>query len=369
MILEKKFCYLFLTLFLIARCGKIVPGTGSGADALLINSKKNISRAEAIEDINRKKELLNTALAQIERAESIIKKSEKPSQKADKYYAYYYFVKGDYKKAKEYAKSAISSGNKQDDLIVLDTRIRLKSEGKKFADKAIRILKGIINRKPNIAMAELTLGDSYFYKVDYIKARKHYKNVLFVGGMLQVLAAERLEILNEIEKIQLNPKKFQNIIFSKSLRRDETAYLLHKVYKIGKKLRFPVKREVDFSDLSKSIYADSIRSLTLKGMFSYIKGSTFEPLKNITKKEMAKIVEDYIVLSSGNKNFRTIFTKSKKSPIKDVDPKDPFYNAVRIAVKEKIINLTLSGLLNPEEPVNGLEALTIIKKMTKKKFR
>jgi hypothetical protein len=123
----------------------------------------------------------------------------------------------------------------------------------------------------------------------------------------------------------------------------------------------------DLTGVTALVYADSIKELRKRGFFSYIKGKNFEPLKVISRGEMAKIIEDYIVLSSGNIDFRTRYGKSSRSPIKDVESSHIYYNAIRLALQYNIMNLTLSGLMQPDDPMEGLNTLLVIKKMTGRK--
>ncbi len=357
--------------FMIIACGQIIPGSDSNIKNLVNRAKKNMYKAETIEDLKQRNGLLDEALGFIKQAELLIKKDEKnkkdfsPEIEISYGFALYFYVRGDNLQSKKNLENAKSYKTNNTLIKVLETRILIKEKGKDYAKDAVDILNYIIKNDPDMAEAHLSLGDSYYYLMDFNKSRIHYRKVLFIGGDLQVLAAERLETLDEIEKLKIDPKQFQNILFSKAVSRGEIADLLQTVFRLDRYLRFskPLK---EFADISGSMYSKSIELLRSKGLFSYIESDKFEPFKSITRREMAKIVEDFLVISTGNMDYRSSYPKNIKSPIVDVDSADIFYNAIRISVKENIIGLSLGGSMQPENPVEGLEAVGIFNKMIKR---
>ncbi len=278
-------------------------------------------------------------------------------------YAYLYFVSGDYGQAKKFA---AKNKNQNDPFVtVLNTRISLKEKGKEYAKNAITILETVLAGSPRNAMARLTLGDSHFLLGNFPEAQKHYTEVLKIGELFQVQAADRLEVLDQIKRTGINTGKVQNIIFSLSVRRDEIADLLQRVYIADKYMTFGKTDEKNFKDTTGSIYAESIRILREKGFFTYINGENFEPYKIVTRGEMAKIIEDFIVLQSGNSALRTKFSKDTKSSIRGLDIKDTYYNAIKTAIEAKVMFISLDGSINPLEPMSGLETIYTFSKLIK----
>jgi hypothetical protein len=216
-----------------------------------------------------------------------------------------------------------------------------------------------------MAMAHLAMGDSHFILGNFQNAQKSYIKVLEIGETFQVQAADRLEILDEIRSAGIDTKKVQGIIFSNTIRRDEIADLLERVYNADKYLKFGKPGEKAFNDIAGSLYSDSIRKLREKGFFTFIKEEKFEPFKPVARGEMAKIVEDYLVLKSGNTALRTRYIKDAKSSIKGIDVKNTYYNAVKIAVDAKTMDISLDGSINPLEAISGLESLNILSKLIK----
>jgi tetratricopeptide (TPR) repeat protein len=350
-------------LFLLTNCGQIMKGEQGNVQNLLDKAKKNITTAESLSDIKHKSDLLKTAESQLNQAEAISQKEKILENETTFAYAYFYFVSGDYGQAKKLA----SKNKDQNDpfAVVLNTRIFLKEKGKEYAKNAIGVLEFVLTGSPRNAMARLTLGDSHFLLGNFQEAQKHYTEVLRIGEAFQVQAADRLEILDQIRRTGIDTGKVQNIILSSSVRRDEIADLLQRVYNADKYLKFGKAGEKNFKDTTGSIYTESIHILREKGFFTYINGDNFEPYKVITRGEIAKIIEDFIVLQSGNTTLRTKFSKDSKSSIKGLDIKDTYYNAIKTAIEAKAMVISLDGSVNPLEPMSGLETIDAFSKLMK----
>ena len=361
----KKVSIVYIFLFniaLIIGCGQIKGGQGN-VKVLLDKAVKNITTAESFSDLKRKNELLKIAQSQLNEAHSIIKNEKTPENEIAQGYAYYYFVRGDYGLAKKFLENITE---KNDSFIaVLTARIALKEKGNEYAKTAVTNLANILNGNPRNAMARLTLGDSYFILGNFQEAQKQYTEVLQIGEAFQVQAADRLEVLAQIRSTGIDTSKIQNIILSISVKRDEVAGLLKRVFNIDKYLKFGKTGEKNFMDITDSFYADSILALREKGFYSFINGENFEPNKIVTRGEIAMMIEDFLVLRTGNSALRAKFAKDAKSSIRGLDVKDPYYNAIKAAVGAKVMTVPLDGSINPLEPVSGLEAIEMFSKLIK----
>ncbi|MFH0977052.1 MAG: tetratricopeptide repeat protein [Spirochaetota bacterium] len=357
--------YFFLTLcllFFFQACGQIKSDKGN-VENLLEKASKNIATAESLSDIARKNNLMKTAESQVQEADTLSVKLTEMQGKVNSVYAYLYFVNGDYTKAKKFAEK---NKDKNDPFMtVLNTRISLKEKGSEFARNAIGRLEPVLTTYPRNAMARLTLGDCHFLLGNFQDAQKQYTEVLKIGEAFQVLAADRLEVMDQIRRTGVDTGKVQNVILSLYVRRDEAADILKRIYNADRYLKFGKTGEKNFKDIIDSLYADSIRILREKGFFTYISGDNFEPYKIVTRSEIAMIVEDFIVLQSGNTSLRTRFLKDAKSTIKGIDVKDPYYNAIKTAIDAKAMVISLDGSINPLEPVSGLETIGIFSKLIK----
>jgi tetratricopeptide (TPR) repeat protein len=350
-------------LFLLTNCGQIIKSEQGTVQNLLGKARKNITTAESFSDIKRKSDLLKTAQAQLNEAQAIAKIQKSMENEIASGYAYYYFASGEYGLAKKFAEN-ITDKNDQFGL-VLNTRILLKEKGKDFAKNATAILEPVLNANPRYAMARLTLGDCNFLLGNFQEAQKQYTEVLKIGEAFQFQAADRLEVLDQIRRTGIDTSKVQNIILSISLRRDETAYLLMHIFNADKYLKFGKTGEKNFMDITDSFYADSILALREKGFFSFINSENFEPNKIVTRGEVAKMIEDFFVLQSGNTALRAKFSKDARSSIRGLDTKDTYYNAIKTAIEAKAMVISLDGSINPLEPISGLETIDAFSKLMK----
>jgi tetratricopeptide (TPR) repeat protein len=354
----------FVSIFFLAmNCGQIMKGEKSNVENLLNKAKKNITTAESLADLKNKSDLLKTAESQLNEADALNQKEKTMENEIAAVYAYLYFVSGDYNQAK---KLASKNTNHNDPFVaVLNIRISIKEKGKEYSKNAINILEPLLAGSPNNAMARLTLGDSHFLIGNFQEAQKDYTEVLKTGEAFQVQAADRLEVLDQIRRTGIDTEKVQNIIFSSSVRRDEIADLLQRVYNADKYMKFGKSTEKNFKDITSSIYSNSIQILREKGFFSYISGENFEPYKIVTRGEIAKMIEDFFVIKSGNSALRSKFLKDAKSSIRGLDTKDQYYNAIKTAIEAKAISISLDGSINPLEPMSGLETIDTFSKIIK----
>ncbi len=353
------------TLYTIS-CSSFQMSGKSGIVKLLYKAKRNIITAESIEDISRQKKLFSNALHFINQAKALsVKMKKRSGLEYDilTVFAFYYFSVGDLTKAEEFINK--SAGDSVDN-IVLESRIKLTRKGKLMASKVIDKIKGLKNKIARHSMGHLTLGDAYFYNFNYTSAKNHYTKVLQIGKAHQVLAAERIELIQKIEKIKLRSALAQKLILSKNIKRQDIAHLFFSILKIHRFFRIRNNNPIPFKDHFSSPYKKEIDTLYAKGMFSYIKGDKFDPLKIITRGELAKLIEDFTVLATGNIDNRNRYKRSKKNEINDISTSDSYYNAYKLVTKRKIMNVTLSGYLKPKEPINGLDTLLITKRMIRR---
>lgn len=357
---------MFLILILacsLSGCGSVVPGGSGDLEYLLDTAEKNINKAGAVEEIAVRERLLGEALAKLRKAEDQGKGKKIYPPRFYTAFALYYYSRGEYVQARNYIDLARKADPDNAYASVLDCRLKLREKGASYAPEAIRILERAEKGSPGLLLTQLTFGDCHFLSGDYPKAREYYIRVLKANREYQVAAADRLETIYQIESSRMNPRQIREIIFSPGVKRDEIAYLLDKEFRIDRMLRGGRETNVAFKDLKTSSYADSIEKVRSLGMFSHVTGDTFSPFSLVTRAEMARIIEDFIVLGTNNIGYRGKYKKGEKSPIRDVKSDDPWYNAVRIAVDKNIMDLTLGGSFNPLEPLRGLDAVIMLNAM------
>ncbi len=359
---------LTINILLSSSCSSFLKGTTSNINRLLTYAQKNTYTALSVEDVATKKSLNKEAFSKLLQADSLSKEKDEQTlhRNLNFTYALYYHATGDNRTALEFSKKAIKFTPTTTLVTVLHTRIILKLRGNKYARKAIQRLLNLELRYKNIAMLHLALGDAYYYLNSLNKAKQQYTKVLFIGENHQVEAANRIETLNKIAAIKIRSKKFKNLLLIKTIKRNNIAYILHSVFRINRRFKIRKKPTIALQDITNNTNKTAITKLYNAGMFSYIKNGKFAPFTIVTRGEMAKIIEDYIVLRTANIDHRTRYKTIKKKIIMDIDKDHMYFNAINLATRKKIMNLSLSGFMNPDSTISGIDALLIIKKMLQK---
>lgn len=325
---------------------------------------KNLTNAESLENPIQKNKLLNKAYTLLMQRRGELLKEKKSDAHVFALLAYYYYIKGNYQDALAQTELVQSTASGASSLgTIMQARILLATKGKAGATQALDILKqleGIEN-----PMTYIAAGDAYFIKGDYDKAREHYKNALLLNKELQVVAANRLEAIGRIKTLTINVSKVSDFILQPTITRDKLAYILYEIFEVQKYIATVKALDANFIDLEKAQNSNAIAALRAKGFFSYITGAAFEPFMVVSRGEMAKIVEDFLVLSKNNEGLRSKFKNESPSFFNDIKPDNPYYNAMRLAVDLEIMSVSLSQDAYPDESVTGLQAILIIQKLVR----
>jgi len=96
------------------------------------------------------------------------------------------------------------------------------------------------------------------------------------------------------------------------------------------------------------------------------KAYLFKPDDNVTRGEMAFILEDVLIKLTGNEKLATAFFGQDRSPFADVKATSPYYNAVLNMTSRGIMEGDLSGEFRVAEPVDGAEAILAIRMLQQK---
>jgi len=358
-----KYAGVCMVLCMLSGCGQIISGGSGSYEGLIADARKNVIRAESLEDPKQRERLLSTASSQLNQARNLAAEKQKQTGELSEVFAYYHFVEGNYGEAKSSLQMARSGNNSGVFLDVLEVRVLLREKGKSYAGEAVTILEKIVAKNPRNAMGQLALGDSKFLLGNYDAASSHFKQVLLINTAYQVEAADRLETLSALKSLKIDINRVKDITLSKTVRRDELANLLYNVYNVSRYIRSSREQAEEFTDISKSIYADEIKGLRRMGLFSFIEGTSFYPFEIVTRRDMAMVIEDFVVLATGNKGYRNKYTGEKSSPIKDVPVKSESYNTLRLVMEKGIMDPSLSGDMYPDDAMSGLQTLLTLKKM------
>ncbi len=92
----------------------------------------------------------------------------------------------------------------------------------------------------------------------------------------------------------------------------------------------------------------------------------FKPSENVSRGEMALILEDVLIKLTGDDKISTAYFGQERSPFPDVRPTSPIYNAVMNMTSRGIMEGELSGEFRVNDPVEGSEALLAIRMLRQK---
>lgn len=356
--MKKLFVYIVLVCI---SCGQLITQSTQKEYELIY---KNLTNAESIENPVQKNKLLNKAYTLLMQRQGELKKEKKSDATVAALLAYYFFLKGNYQDASAQAELAQSIGKGNNQLsVILQARILLATKGKTAAQSALDIVRSLDSS--DNPMAFIATGDAYFLKAEYDKARDNYTKALLLNKELQVVAANRLEVISRIKTLTINVAKVSDFILEPTMTREKLAYLLNDIFEVQKYITAGKSFDANFVDLEKSQYRNAISALRSKGFFSYVQGDMFEPFMVVSRGEMAKIVEDFLVLSRNNEGLRTKFKNESPPFFNDIKTDNLYYNALRLAVDMDIMSVSLSQDAYPDESVTGLQAIMIIQKLIK----
>lgn len=330
----------------------------------LDSAYKNLTSAESLENAVQRGKLLDRAYSIITRRQSELAKEKKSESRLTVLLSYYYYLKGSYQDALSQAELAQSHAAGTDPLAgVLQARIMLAAKGKASVQSALELLRtaeGFDN-----PMLFIARGDAHFLKGDYPAARENYRKALLLNRELQVVAANRLETIARIKSLTIDITKVSDVILIPAMTRDAVAYLMYEIFELHKHISRGKPLDSNFEDLENARNGGAITALRNKGFFSYITGGRFEPLAIVSRGEMAKIIEDFLVLSKNNELLRSKFANESPSFFGDIQSDNPLYNPMRLAVDREIMSVSLSHDSYPDESITGLKAIMIFERLIK----
>lgn len=92
----------------------------------------------------------------------------------------------------------------------------------------------------------------------------------------------------------------------------------------------------------------------------------FKPADVVKRGEMALILEDVLIMLTGDKKLASAYLGQERSPFPDVRSTSPVFNAVMNMTTRAIMEGELSGEFRVNEPVDGAEALLAVRVLKQK---
>jgi tetratricopeptide (TPR) repeat protein len=289
------------------------------------------------------------------------------------------------------AESLINTSEEKFTFYIAKIRVLTVTQGSSWLDKVIFVYN--VGRKMDISENRLNyyqgkeaidyfMGIAYFKGLEFSKASDAFKAVLDSKreGKWHAKADAMWKRLDKVVRAMAGitvGDVGKKIAMKDDINRGDLAALLIDELKLDKLFagRIPVKSELkkmeaEFTpaDILNHHFKDEIMTILkwkVRGLEpiydTTTKASLFKPDEPLKRAEMALILEDVLIKLTGKDNLATAYFGNDKSPFPDIRPTSPIYNAVMNMTTRNIMEGDLSGEFRPDEPVTGADALLAIR--------
>ena len=286
----------------------------------------------------------------------------------------------------EYVKKfgkAINSSEDRFAFYLAVIRVNTFMDGKnwlpKTEDAYKRAQKVTVNEKTllyygGVESLDYFMGLAYMRAQDFQKARNMFSLVLNTkkdskwNGYTDIAWKKNDKIARAVSGISLG-EMGKRIAVQNSITRGDLVVLLvgeldmRKLYtgQVFQQELVPVDiKDYPFKEEALTVLKYKIRGLELK-YDNASKSYLFNPGDIVKRGEMAFILEDILMKTTGDNTLATKYFGQEKSPFTDVRPTSPFYNAVMNMTTRGIMESDMSGIFRVDAPVDGAEAILAVR--------
>ncbi len=227
--------------------------------------------------------------------------------------------------------------------------------------------------------AYLALGDIYRAANRYNEAQTTYMKVMDIDKTNQRAAKAIRELAAYRTAIAGERPELQRIAAAKAITRADVAVLLALELPLQKIFRDVRPNQAGFRpptqpqktsagstlppDVPSTFWARSfIQEVLEKGVMETFPDGTFKPNQQMTRAELAQVIQKFLVRYWQDPSLETKFFGTT-SPFSDVNSTSPIFNAVMLVTSRNIIPGFDDGTFRPLETVSGTEAINIIKRL------
>ncbi|MBI4948807.1 MAG: S-layer homology domain-containing protein [Deltaproteobacteria bacterium] len=228
---------------------------------------------------------------------------------------------------------------------------------------------------------------SYFMGIAYLEAREFQRARDMFGNVLGERAESKWaaradkawkkvdKIVRALAGITLGDVG-REIAVKDSVGRADMAALLIDELKVDKLFagRIPLamadKKKAEFvpADMLNNPFreeAETLMKWNVRGLEPIYDETTkaylFKPDNQVTRKELAFVIEDVLMKITGDEGLATAYFGHEKSPFPDVAPSSAWYNAIMNVATRNIMEGELSGEFRPNDAVDGAEAVLAVR--------
>ncbi len=250
-------------------------------------------------------------------------------------------------------------------------------EGQKAVEKLEK--SNLPAKRQFLIEAYLALGDIYRAANQYNEAQTTYMKVMDIDKTNQRAAQAIRELAAYRTAIAGERPELQRIASEKAITRADVAVLLALELPLKKIFRNAGKKTAGFQpptqpqattsapdlppDVSTTHWARSfIQEVLDKGVMETFPDGSFKPNQQVSRAELAQIIQKFLVRYWQDASLETKFFGSP-SPFQDVNSTSPIFNAVMLVSTRNIIPGFEDGTFRPLAPISGTEAINIIKRL------
>ncbi|MBD3413597.1 MAG: tetratricopeptide repeat protein [Candidatus Aminicenantes bacterium] len=224
-------------------------------------------------------------------------------------------------------------------------------------DNALIHLKTLLSQKPENKEALKLYADALFRKEEFKRSLEAYKD-------LKKLSPEDQEIENRIQQLKNRlgifelPSQYDSIPSRETATNEDMAALIG--VKFQKYLPDTRAEPPIIIDISTSWASEYILKLTSMEILDIYPNHTFKPKNIVTRAQLAEIIFRLInhLKQNGYSLIQQIPPQSIQLP--DVSPNNFYYRPIIMALSYGILNTSMGGNFNPENPVSGQDALKAV---------
>ncbi len=292
---------------------------------------------------------------------------------------------GDFKAANRFMKQAGKFAQTDEEKFFIHlSRIKLYTlskpgrdwikEAKSEFDKAI----AIDSQSPAVYYF---MGLAYKTELDFANAGQMFRQVIDINSDYVKEANVEWNLIQKIQKAMPETTVGKKIALLERINKADAAALFMEELKIGvlykkkdiktfdmslkgeKKAKAKALAAADISNNPLKADIEGIIRVGVRGLEAYPDG-LFHPNDMVDRATYAMMIEDILIKGSGDNSLATKFVGSA-SPFPDLRPDLPYFNAAMLVTSKGIMEAkdTSSGEFGPFDPLPGVDALLIIRKL------
>jgi Tfp pilus assembly protein PilF len=226
-------------------------------------------------------------------------------------------------------------------------------EQKKY-ESAIVHLETLLSYQPKNTKFLESYAEALFQNEELKKSLEAYKELKKLNPEDQDIDKHIEQLKNRLGIFEL-PSQYDSIPSREAVTKEDMAALLG--IKFQEYIGDANKEPPIIIDISTSWASEYILNLTSMDILDIYPNHTFKPKKIVTRAELAEIV--YRLITYLKKKGHTLVQQIPPQSIQipDVPSNNFYYRPIIMSISYGVLNTSMGGNFNPEDPVSGQEAI------------